>query len=335
MAEHSISKVKFFSVGIVAENKALNTDVVEVSPVEELPLLDGEITDNATTTEVKGVDKDNTTYNTKVNTTNTVSAKWLRLNYSNRISAPDVRRGAAVMLYQFGDEKKYYWTTLMDDSKLRKLETVIYAFSGTQSESADVSGDNNYYLEISTHKKLVTFHTSKANGEPFAYDIQLNTGEGKLLIQDDNGNFAFIDSKAKQIRLENTDGCFFEFLAKDCTLNIPGNWEITVNGNVTRKVGGNVSEDTSGSHDNNVSGKFDLESSGTTLTAPQNTLDAPSNTIAGNMSVKSGNGAPGDGEIEGNFTFKDSITIEKDATVEGTLTANKLVSHEAIEAPNV
>lgn len=325
-----MSRIRFYSMGIVAENKALDSDIVEVSPVEELPFLDGEITDDAQEITVSNVNKDGRSSSNTAYITNTIPAKWLPIAGGNRVTPPDVRRGAVVMLYQMADEKKYYWTTLTNDLKLRKLETVLYAFSATQDEAADVNGDNYYYLEISTHTKSITFHTSKADGEPFSYDVQINTKDGRILITDDVNNYILLDSKQKQVRMENTDGCFFEILGKDCNLNIVNDWNITVGGNVNRSVTGSVNEDTGGSHSNKVSDSFNVESSSNTLSADVNILDAPANTIQGNFSVERGRGGSvGNGQIQGRFDFLDDIDVR------GTLTAEKIITPNPIDAPNV
>jgi phage baseplate assembly protein gpV len=99
---------------------------------------------------------------------------------------------------------------LLEDSTLRRLETVIYAFSGTSVEGEKLSAINSYFLEISTHNKLVHFHTSKANGEPYAYDIQINTAEGFIQIQDDDGNIFKLSSADEQLSIINKSGSVVE-----------------------------------------------------------------------------------------------------------------------------
>lgn len=253
-----MSKLKFYSMGIVAENKELNSDIVEISPVEELLLLDGEITSHADEVEASNINKDGQSSTASTKITNTIPATWLPIAGGNRVTSPDVRRGAVVMLYRMADEDKYYWTTLTNDLKLRKLETVLYAFSATTDEAAEINGDNYYYLEVSTHTKTVTFHTSKVNGEPYTYDIQINTNEGKIVITDDIGNYIMLDSARKQIRLENTSGTFLEIIDKDGNFNIPGNFTTTVGGNCSQTVGGSKTESVSGSKSIAVSGSRSL-----------------------------------------------------------------------------
>lgn len=214
-----VSKLRFYSAGIVASNKKLSEKTVEITPIEDLPHTDGNISSQQSEYKAKAVDGSGAAYEAELKTTVTVNATWLSLSCSNRITAPDVRRGELVMLYQFGDADKYYWTTLREDIKLRKLETVIYAFSATQDESKDATSDTTYYLEISTHKKIVHFHTCKADGEPFAYDIQLNTKEGFLAICDDVGNYVSMDSTNRRLEMKNIDGSHLDINKKDIVIS--------------------------------------------------------------------------------------------------------------------
>ena len=201
----TVSKLRFYSIGIAAQNKPLSTDILEVTPTEELTMLEGEITANQVDYKAKGVDSNGRAYNSSVTNKVSMKAQWLPIGSSNRLTSPDVRRGESVMIYQFADADKYYWCTLKQDSHLRRLETVIFAFSGTSSEVDKLTPDNSYFLEISTHRKSVTFHTSKVNGEPFSYDVQINTKDGSITIADDAGNEFLLDSKASRLFMKNTD----------------------------------------------------------------------------------------------------------------------------------
>lgn len=205
-----VSKLKFYSYGIVAANKPLKSKIVEVAPMEELPMLDGYLDDAQEKYTASGKDAAGKDYTTSVNMANSIKAEWIPCSASNRITPPDVRRGESLIIYQFGDADKFYWTTLKADNRLRKLETVIFAFSGTRVEDQDITAANSYFLEISTHTKQVTFHTSQADGEPYGYDIQINTKDGKIIIVDTIGNKFLLDSKAMQLRMENSVGAYMD-----------------------------------------------------------------------------------------------------------------------------
>lgn len=217
----NLSKLRFYSTGIVAQNKRLDSKLIEVTPMEATPFIDGEITATLETNTSTGLDANNNSYTSTTTTSASIQATWLSLSSSNRLSAPDVRRGEIVMIYQFGDVDKYYWTTLKDDASLRRLETVIYGFSASRTENDPVNPDTMYFIEISTHRKLIHLHTCKADGEPFGYDIQLNTKEGYLTIQDDAGNYIHMNSKERRIELKNVDGSHYDMLQDNLTVTIP------------------------------------------------------------------------------------------------------------------
>lgn len=217
-----VSKLGIYSLGIVAQNKPLSSKVIEVTPIEHASFLHGELTDAAATYSAKGTDASGASYNADILTTSTIKATWLSLGGSNRITAPDVRRGEMVAIYRFGDTDEFWWCTLKEDLSLRRLETVIYAFSATQVEGAKLDDTNTYFLEISTHTKSITLHTSKGNGEPYAYDIQINTGNGFIQIQDDDGNFIKFDSLDQIIQLVNKSGSKIEMNKVDINLESSG-----------------------------------------------------------------------------------------------------------------
>jgi phage baseplate assembly protein gpV len=224
--ELTVSKLRFYSYGIVAVNKLLKSKEIEVTPVEELPMLDGELTSQSNDYKSKAVNAQGAAYETTTKTTVTIKAAWLPLGGNNRITAPDVRRGEAVMIYQFGDADKYYWNTLKEDMKLRKLETVIFAFSATKDETKDTTDNTTYYFEVSTHKKLVHFHTSKADGEPFGYDLQINTKDGYITITDDVGNYFYLSSADRQLTMKNVDNSVVDISKK--TISITAADSVTI-----------------------------------------------------------------------------------------------------------
>ena len=192
-----LSRLHFYSYGIVAKNKDLSSDLIEVVPSEDQSFLDGELTDNIEKIEAEGEDHNGEKFKTTVETTNSIKAKWLSFTDTNRMTSPDVRRGEEVVIWRFGDTDQYWWFTLQQDKKLRRLETVIYGFSNVREENIEMKHDNMYWFEISTHRKNVRFHTSKNDDEPFAWDIQLNTKDGTFTIEDNDDGYFFYDAKKR------------------------------------------------------------------------------------------------------------------------------------------
>lgn len=234
-----------YSVGLVAVNKPLNTKDIEVTPIEVLPMLDGEITDNLTTTVSKGNGLDEAAFEATTRTSVTLKATWMPFG-SNRKTAPDVRRGEKVMIYRFGDADKYYWTELEYDSKLRKKETIIFSISNTEDESADESADNTYYFTFSTHSKTVSLHTSTSDNEPVGYDFVFNTEDGNVLLTDTNDNSFYLDSTENQLILRTGDSAYIALTKKDIEINAPGNIIVQAGGAIGVKSGGSSTWDSGG-----------------------------------------------------------------------------------------
>ena len=222
-----ISKFVLRSIGYAAQNKTLDSVALEVFPAEMLPFTDGEITsflDNHTHT---GVDGSGKSYSSKMQTGNSVKAYWLAFG-SNRMTPPDIRRGERVLVYQYADDDKYYWKETGLDDNLRRLETVVYAFSATKDESTRVlTPDNSYMLVVSTHQKQITLTTSKANGEPFKYTFQFDLNAGNVVLQDDVGNFVQMTSKTNNVTMRNGNGSLLSILGNDIFGQCANNFNIT------------------------------------------------------------------------------------------------------------
>lgn len=210
---------KLYSIGLVAENKPRDDRFVNVVLVEDSAGLDGEITFNPQEQRLKGQDKDGNQYEVVTTMDVTLNCEWLPSG-TNRLTPPDVVRGELVEVYRLGDTDQYYWRTMGLRDNLRSLETVIIAFSATPSlEGKPLSLDRCYFLEVSTHDKLVTFSTAKANGEPFVYTAQFNTAEGQFILNDDIGNQFELISKERILKMFNVDGSFIDINKKKITIS--------------------------------------------------------------------------------------------------------------------
>lgn len=195
-----------YSIGQAAENRALSSWDLAIFPIETASYMDGELTAELSTLKTEGEDAFGQKYAVEAQIANHITASWIPFG-SNRTTPPDVRRGERLVIWQYADVDKYYWSTTGLDDVLRRLETVVYAWSNTRDESTKrMNADNSYYFEVSTHKKLVTFGTSKSDGEPYAYTIQIDTEAGILTITDDGGNYIDLNSGEHRLRLENADG---------------------------------------------------------------------------------------------------------------------------------
>lgn len=203
----NVSKLHLYSVGIVATNKVMSSNQVMVTPLEVMPMLDGEITSNPTLQSVQGQDAQGRNYTVQAIHDISLVADWYNESGDNRSTAPDVRRGERVKIWRYADADKFYWTPMGMDNQLRKLETVRHTYSGTQDESAtELDENNSYYTEVSTHQGTITVSMSKANGEVVKYHVQLDGKNGLMHVQDDIGNSIVMDSQNNRIAATNGAG---------------------------------------------------------------------------------------------------------------------------------
>lgn len=246
-----------YARGLVAENKPRNTNDIEVVPIEVFPQAEGELKSNKEELTHQGIDADGNTYQVKVTSTTTITCKWIPWG-SNRTTAPDVRRGERVMIWRYADTGLYFWTELGLDDHLRRLETIILRISALPDGLSDeaLSLENSYYISLSSHDKLLELVTSKANGEPFAYKIQLNTGDGVFLVTDDIDNYIQLDSAEKIITLENADKCKVELNKKDLNIVVPRDLNVEVGRNVNVSVGKDVLSEIAGELTRTIGGNL-------------------------------------------------------------------------------
>lgn len=203
--------LRFYSVGRVAANKKRGSYLIEVVPVQKLPHLSKEVTDHVEKMNVKTEGNEDTdAFEIEAETSATEQAEWLPWGQTNRITAPDVRRGEYVLLLKFADAEIIHWIELKAAHILRRLETVTWIFSNEREEDKPLTENNVYTITVSTHDKHISITTTKSDGEPFAYTLQLNTKDGHFVLQDDVGNYIFLDSQNRRIRMENRDKSFVD-----------------------------------------------------------------------------------------------------------------------------
>lgn len=205
MQELQTSLWRFYSMGIIAANKEIGSHTAQITPIEIMNMSDGELDQADSPLEGSGTDGLGQSFSITVSETTAVPAKWLPFG-SNRVTPPDVRRGERVMLWQFADEDKFWWTTTGLDEHLRRLETVVFAVSNESDPEKDIEAltpDNSYYVEFNTHTKQITLATNKNDGEPFAFTFQFNAKQGIVTLADDDNNFFEFNSRDVIMTMQN------------------------------------------------------------------------------------------------------------------------------------
>jgi phage baseplate assembly protein gpV len=323
------SAFHLYSFGVAADNKQLNSNELEVIPLEIFPLTEGAVNSESQDIKYEGVDQEGKVENLSITVKPSITCKWLQWG-SNRATPPDVRRGERILIYRYADsDNQYYWKETGLDDHLRRLETVVYLFSADPDGLSNTprSPENSYSISISTHSKQISINTVKLNGEPFAYQIQLNTDVGALVIEDDIGNFIQLDSAEHCITLHNADDTdlkldkenFILFAKNNYTADIKQNYSITCT-----NYSLNASESiklTTASYQAEASDSY-------VITTNQVTVDSPESTITGNVNVGK------DLTVGGKITASKG-TIGGVSFDSGVMTCKTLTASQPISAPNV
>jgi len=199
--------LKFYSWGQAVENKGEGNELI-VEALDINVFQDGELYQNPLKEETpkldaRARDADGVMYEDSTVMAKGFPAKWLPMG-SNRVTAPDIRRGERVKIYRKADSDQYFWKEAGLDEHLRRQETVVWAFNNTpDTEGSDeFNPDACYYVEMSTHKGHLVIETNQTNNEPVAWSIDLNAKEGLLTIQDSGQSYVEYNAVEPSIRLQ-------------------------------------------------------------------------------------------------------------------------------------
>lgn len=256
------SGFKFFSIGIVTEDKPVDTNYIRVTPIEVVSDHSGKLNDQK---QVDGASKSASNIDQKSNVKvgSVIYAKWVPLSDSNRSTSPDVYKNESVMIYRHSDSDDYYWSTVFDEPNIRRLEKVRHSFSNLPSGLNPYDDNSSYWYEISTRDQWIKIHTSNNNGESAKYDILIDTKAGKISIDDNINNSYIIDSVNRKFTMNTGTGEFN--LDVETTLNSP---KVTVNAQTVTVNASQTTINSETTNNGNVTINGDLKVSGV-ITAPR------------------------------------------------------------------
>lgn len=237
MADENQSEFKLFSIGVVVSSTG---SMIEVYPGETMPLVSGPIADFKIKNEAKNIPdalgvKRSSTSTGKA----TVRAEWLPLGDPNRVTAPNVMPGERVQLHRLGDSEKYYWTTLMNDWKIRRAEAVQWRFGNMNlnEDKMTEAGDNtSHWACVDGITGVIQLHTSKNKGEAVIFDMIFDMRKGTWILKDDRENYIKTDNTkdtleiqfVKKITLKDKKGNSFVLDTSKDTITITSNKKIVL-----------------------------------------------------------------------------------------------------------
>lgn len=295
---------RFYSLGIVTKDKVEGSDYIDVTPIEDLPMELGDLTDNNRVREsslgnIKGVSKTD-----KVVGGSVVRAKWTPLSNPNRDNAPDVYRSETVVLYRYADTQDYYWSTIFREPKLRGRERVRITLSNKDPGGEAYDSETSYWVEFDTRYKHVKLHTSSNDAEPTSYDITINTKDGIFTLEDELGN---------HIRLES----------------VPGHLEVTTENSITVNTKRYILNATESVEINtakytlNAENSSEVNTENSTLNATVSTVNGKTetinSTIIGTEGFKFSGGSGTTGECIGNIKVTGNVDVDGNIDASGTI----------------
>ena len=315
-----ISGLRIYSIGRAANNKALNSKELEITPIEQLSMLDGELVSLPFDSEVNGQSADGSQYSAKVTLNTALTASWFPMN-SNRKMPPDIRRGERVIIWRYKDTDQFYWTETGWDDHLRRLETVHFRFSATADEAADMDDPKNYYhLQVSTHEGMIHLETMRENGEKAKYVLQINTKDGTAALADDFGNFWQLESLINRISIQNGDGSLWQLDKKKIYGYAPDQMHVIAENKIHWQTKDFLLECQTGNI--NASTSFKIKTPKFDVESDTNTFTTPDTTFTGNVGVN------------GSFTSEGAATFKQPSTFEQKITANGIQSSAPIQGPS-
>ena len=221
--------------GIAAEDIDPESITLMVICAELTPTaIAGTVAKGITTSMVSLADRDGKPISSPITTTNHIVATWE--GDSNSRYPPLVRKGEPVKVFKDGPEDKYYWCTTGRGRDFRTTDRIHMEVGATDPTKPGVTKDdtNTYSISVDSQNKLVSLKTSKANGEPVAFAIQIDTDSGTFTLSDDTTgtpNRIFLDSGAKTgsptFQVNLSSGVTLKFDNKDCIISVPGKFLIS------------------------------------------------------------------------------------------------------------
>lgn len=215
--------INWLGVGTVASTKDTNTHEIMVHLGAYAPTADGRTIATVESKQESSLNASGEMETSNTLVSNVFPATWRSMGEPNRITAPDVREGTKVSVYQVSGQNQYYWTTYGFGADTHRLETVVWGFQANPALDQDTPFDiNNYYTAtIDTRTGFFALRTSQANGEKSSMEVRLDGGNGRLDARGSEGSFFSFDDFNRQFLYTNKDGSIFGVDKKKISAHAP------------------------------------------------------------------------------------------------------------------
>lgn len=230
------SRLKFISLGYVTKDIDYANDSVwiEAYPIENVSTANGDI-DATDLLAINSADSFGEVTDIKLNRSVKIMAKWLNGSNYNRLTPPTIYKGMTIKIYRYGSTDKYFWEShyLDLDLRLREKATFIFSNKGKIGESLL---DKIYYFTVNTINKYIRLHTDDSDGELTTYDLEINTKDGYLVIEDGKENSIQLDSDKEDL-ITNINNDVTTKIGNDKNTNIGNNENVTIGNSKQETIG--------------------------------------------------------------------------------------------------
>lgn len=206
--------INWLGVGTVAATKQTNTTEIMVHVPKDSPMADGRTVAVTETKEENAVNANGEPIKVSALISNVRPAKWNSFGEPNRLTAPMVREGSQVALYQVSGQSTLYWTTSGFSGETHRLETIIWGFQAnpTLDDNTEFNVDNFYTITMDTAKGEASLRTSQSNGEKSGFEVRVSgqtgriemvgTNKSALIMDDFNSKFIYTNKEETLIGVD-------------------------------------------------------------------------------------------------------------------------------------
>lgn len=206
--------INWLGVGTVAATKQTNTKEIMVHMPKNSPMADGRTVAQVESKEESAVNAAGEPIKVSTMISNVRPAKWSSMGEPNRLTAPDVKEGSQVSLYQVSGQSTLYWTTHGFGAETHRLETIVWGFQAnpTLDENTEFNVDNFYTITADTRSGFMALRTSQSNGEKSGFEVKVDGGNGRIeavgtnksgmILDDHNSKFIYTNKEETLIGVD-------------------------------------------------------------------------------------------------------------------------------------
>jgi len=232
--------INWLGVGIVAATKQTDTKEIMVHMPKDSPLADGRTVAQVETQEQEAVNANGEPVKVTSLISNTRPAKWNSLGEPNRLTAPDVKEGSQVSLYQVQGQSTLYWTTNGFSAETHRLETIVWGFQANPAvdENTEFNVDNFYTITLDTRRGKMAYRASQSNEEKSGFEVVIDGGEGRVEVVGTNQSALVVDDFNSKFIYTNKEGTLIGVDKKKVAIHAPDSiiFDATESVSVSTKV---------------------------------------------------------------------------------------------------